>query len=128
MWMIALVLLAIIAVTIRVLFVGNKVKIKNGSVTMGLRTYTQEDILCHRFSVKVCHKSPAECDAELGSFIPRMGAPPSHKKIWAVEMEVFDSTGQYIRKHLLQKPSECEAEKLAMELKRGLVSQMIQTK
>lgn len=128
MWMIAPVLLVIIAAAIIILLSGSIVSIKDNRIKMGFRTYTRKDILRHRFSVKVLHKSPAEYDAELGNFIPRMGAPPSHKKKWVVEVEVFDCNGQYIRKHLLQKPSECAAEKLEMELKRGFASQLIQTK
>lgn len=128
MWMIVPALLAVVAVAIAILLVGSAVKIKKSGIKMGFRTYTQEDILRHRFSVRVCHKSPAEYDAELNGFVPRMGAPPSHKKAWAVEVEVFDESGKFIRKHLLQKPNEREAEKLAIELKRGFALQPTQEK
>lgn len=50
----------------------------------------------------------------------------SEEKSPDVAVEVFDCNGQYIRKHLFQKPSERAAEKLAMELKRGFASQLIQ--
>ncbi|MGI6153601.1 MAG: hypothetical protein ACOYJB_07210 [Christensenellaceae bacterium] len=124
MWIMALVLIAIIAVIILILLVGTGVKIGNGRIKTGFRTYTGEEIMRHWFSVEVCYKSPAEYDAELNVFTPRMGAPPSHRKKWAVELVVFDNSGRYIRRHLFQKPNERAAEKLAMELERSLASRL----
>lgn len=122
MWVMALVLIAIIAAAILILLTGTKVKINSRGIKMGFCTYTNEDIRRHHFSVKICHKSPAEYDSELNAFIPRAGAPPSHRPKWIVELEVFDSNGQHIRKHFFQKPNERAAKKLAAELTRGLDS------
>ncbi|MDL2225040.1 hypothetical protein LJC20_02380 [Eubacteriales bacterium OttesenSCG-928-M02] len=125
MWIIILVLIAVLVVAISILLMGTKVKVNNNGIKTGLRTYTNEDILQHRFAVNVLHKSPAEYAAEHNSRLPWTGAPPSHKRKWSVELVVFDSNDQYIRTHDFQKPNEHAAEKLATELKSRLASQLI---
>lgn len=124
MWVMVLVLAAMLAIIILMLLAGTKVKIHGNSIRLGLRTYSAEDIMRHRFLVRVCHKSPAEYDTELNVFIPRTRYP-SRKKAWVVELEVFTADGEYIRKHLLKKPTEYAAEKLATELKHCLAPQLI---
>lgn len=117
MWGTALVLSAVIAAAIAILWIGTRVRVDGSGIKMGLRTYTNEEIMRHRFSVEVSHKSPAEYASERNVHMPR---PLSHKPKWCVELCVFDSGGQYLRTHLLQKPNKRTAEELAAELKRGL--------
>ncbi|MDL2210303.1 hypothetical protein LJC26_05825 [Desulfovibrio sp. OttesenSCG-928-O18] len=122
MLMVALVLLAMLAVMIPILLAGTRVKIDNSGIKMGVRTYINEDIECHQFSVNVRHTSPAEYASELNVHIPWTSTPFSHRARWIVELDVFDVSGLYLRRHLLQRPSERAAEKLAAELRHALAS------
>lgn len=122
MWTLALFLGLMAFAALSLLFFGSRVKIDGRGIKMGFRTYTAQDIMRHSFLVTVRHKSPAEYFAKLNIWLPWLAAPPSRKPKWFVELEVFDSTGKYIRKHSMPRASEGAAKKLEMELNEALAA------